>query len=65
MGFLDVGTGEILLVLVIALVVLGPKRVVEVGRTLGKIVRTMKKTTSDLTAAVTREIDGKGKDSPH
>ena len=65
MGFLDIGTGELLLILVIALIVLGPGRVVEVGRTLGKMVRTLKKATSDLTTAVTKEIDSEGKDSPH
>ena len=64
MGFLDIGTGELVLILVIALIVLGPGRVVEVGRTLGKMIRTLKKATSDLTTAVTKEIDSDKKDPP-
>ncbi len=65
MGFLDIGTGELVLILVIALIVLGPGKVVAVGRTLGRLVRVLKKATSDLTTAVTKEIDSQGKDSPH
>lgn len=65
MGFLDIGTGELLLILIIALIVLGPRRIVEVGRTLGKMVRNLKKATSDLTTAVTKEIDGESKNSSH
>jgi len=64
MGFLDIGTGELVLILVIALIVLGPGRIVEVGRTLGKMIRTLKKATSDLTTAVTKEIDSDKKDPP-
>lgn len=64
MGFLDIGTGELVLILVIALIVLGPGRIVAVGRTLGKIIRNLRKATSDLTTAVTKEIDSDRKDSP-
>ena len=64
MGFLDIGTGELLLILIIALIVLGPGRIVEVGRTLGKMVRNLRKATFDLTTAITKEIDSDKKDSP-
>ena len=65
MGFLDIGTMEVLLILVVALIIWGPRRIVEVGRTLGKMVRAFRKATFDLTTAVTKEIDSEGKDSPH
>ena len=64
MGFLDIGTGELVLILVVALIILGPGRIVEVGRTLGKMIRTLRKATSDLTTAVTKEIDSDKKDPP-
>ncbi len=64
MGFLDIGTGELVLILVIVLIVMGPGKIVEAGRTLGKMVRSLRKATSDLTTAVTKEIEGDGKDSP-
>ena len=62
MGFFGIGIGEILLVLVFSLIIWGPGRMVEIARILGKLMHTLKKATSDLTATVTKEIDG-GKDN--
>ena len=62
MGLFDIGTGELLLILIVALIVLGPGRIVEVGRTLGKMMRNLRKATSELTTAVTKEIDSTKKD---
>ena len=64
MDFLGMGMGEILLILVVALVILGPGRIVEVGRTLGKIARTLRKTSFDLTTQVSKELEGEDKDQP-
>lgn len=58
MGFFGIGTGEILLVLVLALIIWGPGRLPEIARTLGKTVRALRKATFDLTNAVTKEIEG-------
>ena len=57
MDFSGVGGGEILLVLLVALIVFGPNRVVEIGRTLGKIMNTVKRASSDFTSQMTRELD--------
>jgi sec-independent protein translocase protein TatA len=57
MGFLGIGTGEILLILLLALIIWGPGRIPEIARTLGKTVRAFKKASFDLTTAVTREIE--------
>ena len=64
MGFLDIGIGEILLILIVALIIWGPGRVVEVGRTLGRIVRTLRKASFDLTTQVTKELEAEEKDHP-
>ncbi len=56
MDFFGIGMGEILLILIIAMVIWGPGRVVEIGRTLGKIAHTLRKASSDLTAQVTKEL---------
>ena len=64
MDFFGIGMGEVLVVLVIALIIWGPERIVEIGRKLGKTVRTLKKATSDLTAQVTKELDVEQKDHP-
>ncbi len=59
MDFFGIGMGEILLILVIALIIWGPGRIVEIGRTLGRIVRTLKKASFDLTTQITKELEEK------
>ena len=61
MGFFGIGSWEILLILVLALIIWGPGRLPEIARTLGKITRTLKKANFDLTAALTREIEAEDK----
>ncbi|MDP2917412.1 MAG: twin-arginine translocase TatA/TatE family subunit [Dehalococcoidia bacterium] len=57
MDFLGMGSGEILLILVIVLILWGPGKLVEISRTLGKTVHAFRKATSDLAGQVTRELD--------
>jgi len=64
MEFFGMGVGEVLLVLVIALIIWGPGRVVDVGRTLGKMMHNLKKATSDLTTQITSETEEKKKYAP-
>ena len=64
MGFLDIGVGEILLILVVALIIFGPGRIPEIARTMGRIVRNLKKATSDLTTTITKELDVEEKKGP-
>ena len=45
----NVGPGELIVVLVIALIVLGPKRLPEVGRSIGHGMREFKDSLSDET----------------
>ena len=62
MGFSGIGMWEILLILVVALIVLGPGRLPEFARTLGKMVRAIKKASTDLTTTITRELETKESD---
>ena len=62
MDFFGIGMGEILMVLIVALLIWGPGRIVEIGRTLGKIVRTLRKASFDLTTQITKELEGEEKD---
>ena len=64
MGFFGIGTGELLLILVLALIIWGPGKLPEIARMLGKTVRVLKKATFDLTAEVTKEIDEEKKNHP-
>ena len=57
MGFLDMGMAEILLVIVIALIIWGPGRLPEIARTMGKAVSTLRRTSSELTSQIKRELE--------
>ncbi len=50
------GFGEILLILIVALIIFGPGKIPEIAQTLGKTVRAFRKATPDLTTAVTKEL---------
>ena len=64
MGFLDIGVGEIILILVVALIIWGPGRIPEIARTLGKTVRILRKASFDLTTQISKELEGEEKDTP-
>ena len=64
MDFFGIGLGEILLILVIALIIWGPGRIPELASKLGKMVRTLRKAAFDLTAQVTRETEEDEKKGP-
>jgi Tat protein translocase TatB subunit len=64
MGFLGIGTWEILLILILALIILGPGKLTEFARTLGKIVRAIRKASTELTTAVTRELEATQNETP-
>jgi len=49
------GMGELLVILVIALLFLGPKKLPEVATSLGKAIRSFRKATSDLSESL--EVD--------
>lgn len=63
MGFSGIGIWEILLILIVVLVVLGPRRLPEIARTLGRAVRAIKKASADLTTTLNRELE-ETKDKP-
>jgi Tat protein translocase TatB subunit len=56
MDFFGIGFGELVLILLVALIIFGPGRLPEVARTLGRLSRNLKKMSSDLTTAVTTEM---------
>lgn len=57
MDLFGIGAGEILLILIIALIVWGPNKLPKIARTLGAVTRQLKKATSDFTASIAREAD--------
>ena len=57
MDFFGMGAGEILLIMVVALVLWGPGRLIEISRAVGRAMYNLRKSTSDFTAQITREFD--------
>ena len=52
----DIGFPELILILVIALIVFGPKRLPEIGSAIGKGLREFRQASTALTQELTREI---------
>ncbi len=63
MDFLDVGPLEILLIIVVALLLFGPEKMVDIARGLGRMLHQLRQASNQLTGELTREIDGL-KESP-
>ncbi len=57
MDFFGIGLGEVLLILVLALIIWGPRRLPQIARTLGRTLHSLRKATSDFTTQITRDID--------
>ena len=56
------GWPEIVLILVLVLILFGPKRLPEIADAMGKSIRKFKSATRDAKDEVKREIDQAGKD---
>ncbi|HLR66275.1 twin-arginine translocase TatA/TatE family subunit [Virgibacillus alimentarius] len=54
--FTNIGFPGLILILVIALVIFGPKKLPEIGKAAGQTLREFKKSAHDLTSDVTDEI---------
>lgn len=54
--FGSLGVPELALIFVIILIVFGPRRIPEIGRTLGKALGEFRKATDDLKNTIEREV---------
>jgi len=46
--FGNIGLPELMIIMIVALLVFGPKKLPEIGRTIGKAVREFKKSTDEI-----------------
>ena len=53
----NIGAPELIIILVIALLVLGPGKLPEVGASLGKSIREFRKASSDIADSVKVDVD--------
>ena len=56
MNILGMGPAELLLIFVIALIVLGPGKLPELARTLGKAMRELRRMSVEITAEFAKEL---------
>ncbi len=54
---LDIGFSELLVVIVLAVLVLGPDKLPEAMKDFARLIKKMKKMWSDATADITRELE--------
>jgi len=59
--FSSIGTQEILMILLVAMLVIGPNKIADFGKTLGNVSRNIKKASTDFTTSISREIEEEGK----
>lgn len=52
----SLGVPELMLILAVALIVFGPRKLPEIGRTLGKALGEFRKATDDLKSTLEREV---------
>jgi Tat protein translocase TatB subunit len=64
MNFLGIGPGELVLILIIAVIVLGPDKIPETMRTLGKAMREIRSITEGFQKELNKELAEVTKEPP-
>jgi len=52
-----IGPGELLLILILALIVFGPRRLPEIGRNLGQMMRELREASEEITDQFRQEME--------
>lgn len=55
--FGSIGPAELILIFIVALLVFGPKKLPEIGRSVGKAIREFKKTSEEIKGRIEEEIE--------
>jgi sec-independent protein translocase protein TatB len=62
MNFFNIGTAELILIFIIALIVVGPRRLPEIGREIGRILSDLRKMSQEFTTDLTQELEAPAKE---
>lgn len=57
MDFFGIGFGEILLIIIVATIIVGPGKIPEVAHTIGKTMHAFRKAASDFSSGVNKELE--------
>ncbi len=63
--FGSIGIPELILIFIIALLLFGPKKLPEIGKTIGKAIREFRKTTEDVKKSIEEEIEKEDKEETY
>lgn len=59
----NIGVPGLILILILALIIFGPKKLPEIGRAFGQTLREFKKSTKELTSDVMEEFEDDKKEA--
>lgn len=57
-----IGTSELILIIVLALLIIGPKELPRIGREVGRAFRSFQRAADDVKESITREIEDVNKE---
>jgi len=60
-----IGTPELILIIVIALLVIGPRELPKIGRDVGRAFKNFQRAADDVKESITRGIEDAGKGTEH
>lgn len=55
-GFFNIGTGELMVIIVIAILVIGPKRMLELGQSVGRLTRRGREIWNEVMKTIQAEL---------
>jgi Sec-independent protein translocase protein TatA len=55
-GFFNIGTGELMIIIVIAILVIGPKRMLELGQSIGRLTRRGRQIWNEVMKTIQAEL---------
>lgn len=56
-----IGTSELIIILVLALLIIGPRDLPKIGREVGRVFNTFRRAADDVKEGITKEIEDAGK----
>jgi TatA/E family protein of Tat protein translocase len=62
MDFFGIGPLEVILILIIGFLIFGPEKLPQIGRDIGRAIRSFRKASTDLTAEIEKELEDVKKD---
>ena len=60
--FGSIGIQELILIFIIALLLFGPKKIPEIGKTIGKAIKEFKKATNEIKETIEKEVEEEEKE---